>query len=233
MTASIIIIALMLYHAFSLQNATMRKVRLMGESADQQRDLTAEEKLELTGLVREYFIHLVGSIIYAVTFTVMHMALFRQSTTLDESNYSPVFFLIAGFYCCITIVAAHFFTYRNKLSNGGFLAVALGGCYLVLSAVNHYTFFSPFDDKVGVTYLDALNSASLEAKVTDIECETMLFVREEGDVMKWRCPSWIYGDPMSKWPLAGLWSYKEGESRELKTAIDEIKYVSKKPPTDE
>jgi hypothetical protein len=233
MTASIIIIALMLYHVLSLQNATMRKVRLVGGSAEQQRDLTAEENLELKGLVREYFIHLIGSIVYAATFTIMHMALFRQTTTLDETNYSPICFLIAGFYCCITIVAAHFFTYMNKPSNIGLLAIALGGCYLVLSAVNHYSFFSPLDEKAGITFVEALNSADLAAKVTDIQCETILFVRDEGDVMKWRCPSWIYGDAMSKWPLAGLWSYKEGESRELKLAIEEIKYISKKPPYSE
>lgn len=238
MTASLILMGLMLYHALSLLKVTLHKARIVLPSPaeimtgkDEPPVLTEDQKTEVKGLTKEYFIHMIGACIYSGTIFMAYVGLFKGSIRVDEPNYVPIYFLIAGFYCCVTIVFANSFITQNKLSNIGFLAVAFSGCYLVLSVVDHYSFFYSEEDKAGVAYLEAINSADLAAKVTDVQCDTILFVRDEGEAIRWRCPSWFYGNAMIKWPFAGLWSYKEGESRELKMALEEIKSIAKKPPS--
>jgi hypothetical protein len=132
----------------------------------------------------------------------------------QDTNYSPLLFLIGGAVVCGASAIAAF--RGNKAPHGAWIVCAMAGLHLAFSGADHLI-FSRDKESMGVM-------ASALGAEAGIDCQaSYLLVREEGKAFRYRCPTVLqfgnqFGVPFVPWP-----AYQEGTSEKLHQVLDTLK----------
>lgn len=123
---------------------------------------------------------------------------------------------------------------QNKIGQSGFWSVGpnvigiLIGAYMLFTAIDHISFFSPFREDAGIVNWTFFQEYK---EISDVECnsEIMIVKGMESDKVTYRCPKPMQlvlgrfsSKPYMPWP-----GYSEGTSTELVLAFKELQEESK------